>query len=206
MKMRERQKVFFTHQCIMEPEAVAEAKPRGRKSKTQLLNEKIEKMAAAPAQPAPLAKAPAVEAPIEEPEEKTPIQAVKQKKKVADSTLAALARGREKINAINEEKRKAKEALIAELAEKKAEKMLNEKKALKKQFGLDDEESSDEEEVIVVKKTKKAPKKKVIYVEPESDDEDDVPPMPAPRRTKSTRAAPAQSNAGWVVAPQIVWH
>ena len=183
-----------------------EKKPKGRPTKASLLKEQMEKQASEKLEVKPAQEQPILGVSDSEPHE--PIQAPKAKRVIADSTKEALARGREKMKQINEEKRKAKAALMEQYAEKKAMKMLNEKKAIKQQFGLDDddddEEQSEEEIIVMPRKTQKKKVKKVVYVEPESESEEEEIQYVPRKSTARAKAVPVQQPVARN-APQILF-
>jgi len=113
----------------------------------------------------------------------------KKKKIMAESTLQALAKGREKLQATWAEKRRTKEELKEQALQKKINLQLKQKKIINEEYGLPNDESeeesdSEEEQIILpVKKTIKTKeskakpepklKKKVIRYVEESDSEEE---------------------------------
>jgi hypothetical protein len=107
----------------------------------------------------------------------SPIVATKKrgakKGQLSDKTKESLAKGREKLNQRWEEDRKRKEELTEKYAVKKANKMIKEKLAIKKQMGIP-EEDTEEEEPIKLIQPKKPKKKQVIVLEEKSDSEEEI--------------------------------
>ena len=115
----------------------------------------------------------------------------KKKKTMAESTLQALAKGREKLQATWAEKRKTKEDLKEQALQKKIDLQLKQKKMINEEYGLPNDDSqaeseSEEEQIILpvkikAKKAKSEPKakpepklkKKVIRYVEESDSEEE---------------------------------
>ena len=117
----------------------------------------------------------------------------KKKKTMAESTLQALAKGREKLQATWAEKRKTKEDLKEQALQKKIDLQLKQKKMINEEYGLPNDDSqaeseSEEEQIILpvkikAKKAKSEPKakpepklkKKVIrYVEESESEEEEI--------------------------------
>jgi hypothetical protein len=102
--------------------------------------------------------------------------------KQREATAKNLAKGREALRVIKEEKRKQideAKALKSEIKEKSKEKLINTISKLKQKVEQPQEDTSSDEEEIVIKKAKsgKPKKKKVVIMESESDsDSDDEPP------------------------------
>lgn len=123
---------------------------------------------------------------VTKPEESGNIQAVKGKTPKGKLPVHSenLAKGREKLKQIWEEKRKTKEDLKQKAIEKKINLELKQKKIINKEYGLpsdsESEEEDEEEYVAPVKhaKAKPAPivkkQKKVKYVEVESESEEEI--------------------------------
>ena len=115
----------------------------------------------------------------------------KKKKPMAESTLQALAKGREKLQAIWAEKRKTKEDLKEQALQKKIDLQLKQKKIINEEYGLPNDDSqaeseSEEEQIILPVKTKakkakpepkpepKLKKKVIRYVEESDSEEEEI--------------------------------
>lgn len=122
-------------------------------------------------------------------EDNEPIQAPKKKKVVSEATKAALAKGREALNAKWEADRIKNKELNDKYAIKKANKIIKQKMNIKKKYDINESDTEEEEPVKIIQKTK--PKKQVIiFPAPESDTEEEIIMKKAPKK-KQEQAQPA---------------
>jgi hypothetical protein len=121
-------------------------------------------------------------------EDTEPIQAPKKKKIVSEATKAALAKGREALNAKWEADRIKNKELEDKYAIKKANKIIKHKMNIKKKYDINESDTEEEEPVKIIQKQK--PKKQVIiFPAPESDSEEEIIMKKTPKK-KQEQAPP----------------
>jgi hypothetical protein len=121
-------------------------------------------------------------------EDNEPIQAPKKKKVVSEATKAALAKGREALNAKWEADRIKNKELEDKYAIKKANKIIKHKMNIKKKYDINESDTEEEEPVKIIQKQK--PKKQVIiFPAPESDSEEEIIMKKTPKK-KQEQAQP----------------
>ena len=124
----------------------------------------------------------------------SPIVATKKrgakKGQLTDKQKETLAKGRNKLASNWEESKKRKEELTEKYAIKKANKLIKEKLAIKKQMGVAEDDTEEEEPVKIIQ-PKKPKKKQVIVLEEKSDSEEEIVYKKPTKKKEEVKPAPA---------------